>query len=169
MIREEAKYRGTKVYSQVYGRLQEVAASGSVVTYGDIAEMMGLHRQGHNMGTETGRLVGEISEDEHRNGRPMLRTPNKTRLRAPSPAKLAQFLPPRTATRAILLGTLSAIVVRANGGPGKGFFTLARSLGKLQSDSIEEERRFWEEEKAAVYATWQQNPEPERLEQGSEE
>ena len=32
---------------------------------------------------------------------------------------------------------------------------LARSPGKLQDTSEQAERRFWEEEKMAVYATWQ--------------
>jgi len=50
---------------------------------------------------------------------------------------------------------LSAIVVGARGSPGPGFFNLAREVGKLQDDSKEGEQRFWEEEKEAVYATWQ--------------
>jgi hypothetical protein len=50
---------------------------------------------------------------------------------------------------------LSALVVGTSGLPGPGFFKLARQLGKLQDDSKEAERSFWEEEKAAVYSTWQ--------------
>jgi hypothetical protein len=50
---------------------------------------------------------------------------------------------------------LSAVAVGVGGSPGPGFFILARELGKLQEDSKEAERRFWEEEKEAVYATWQ--------------
>jgi len=50
---------------------------------------------------------------------------------------------------------LSAIVVGVRGSPGPGFFNLARGVGKLQDDSREGEQRFWEEEKKAVYTTWQ--------------
>lgn len=50
---------------------------------------------------------------------------------------------------------LSALVVGVNGLPGQGFFILARQLGKLQSDQPEDEQRFWEQEKEAVYETWE--------------
>lgn len=49
---------------------------------------------------------------------------------------------------------LSAICVNVKGMPGEGFFVLAKELGKLQDDSEEGRRRFWEEEKQAVYKTW---------------
>lgn len=57
---------------------------------------------------------------------------------------------------------LSAIVVSVRDLPGKGFFDLARELGRLQDDSEEGERRFWEEEKKAVYAKWQKDFKSER-------
>ena len=57
---------------------------------------------------------------------------------------------------------LSAIAVSVKGLPGPGFFNLARELGKLQDDSEESERRFWEEEKKEVYATWQKDFKSER-------
>lgn len=91
------------------------------MTYQEIAKIAGLPLSGNYMGREVGYLIGEISEDEHVNGRPML----------------------------------SAIVVNTQGKPGPGFFSLARDLGKLQDDTPEGEHRFWEKEKAAVYATWQ--------------
>lgn len=52
---------------------------------------------------------------------------------------------------------LSAVAVsKRRGVPGRGFFGLAREFGKLQDNTTEEdERRFWEEEKAAVYAAWE--------------
>ena len=50
---------------------------------------------------------------------------------------------------------LSALVVNVSGLPGRGFCRLARSLGKLDDDSPEGRRRFWEREIAAVYAAWQ--------------
>ena len=49
---------------------------------------------------------------------------------------------------------LSALAVGMTGLPGPGFFELARELGKLQDGSIGVERRFWEAERASVYATW---------------
>ena len=73
------------------------------------------------MAREVGRVLGEISAGEVRDGRPML----------------------------------SALVVNASGLPGRGFFSLALSLGKLEDDSPEGRRRFWDKEIAAVYAAWQ--------------
>lgn len=49
---------------------------------------------------------------------------------------------------------LSAVVVGVGGSPGPGFYELARQLGRLQSDTKEEEYRFWQSELSAVYATW---------------
>lgn len=50
---------------------------------------------------------------------------------------------------------LSAVVIQTNGSkPGKGFFKLAREVGKLGDDSKDAERPFWEQEKAAVFKTW---------------
>ena len=50
---------------------------------------------------------------------------------------------------------LSAIVVGSDSHiPGDGFFGLARSLGKLRRETSENEQQlFWEEERAAVFAT----------------
>lgn len=116
------KYRGSKEYQTVYSLLVEAARCRRTVTYKEIAGIMGLLPSGNYMGVETGHLVGEISEDEHRNGRPML----------------------------------SALVVHSTDGmPGKGLYTLARGLGKLQEATRDGELRFWETEKAAVYAAWQ--------------
>ena len=49
---------------------------------------------------------------------------------------------------------LTAILVNTTGIPGPGFFNLARELGKLDSSKKEDERAFWEAEKAAVYDEW---------------
>jgi len=52
---------------------------------------------------------------------------------------------------------LSALVVKAGSHkPGGGFFKLARQLGRLQSDRPEDEQRFWEQEKEALYETWKE-------------
>lgn len=50
---------------------------------------------------------------------------------------------------------LTSIAVNTRGFPGSGLYVLARELGKLKDSTPEGERRFWEAEKAAVYATWQ--------------
>jgi hypothetical protein len=115
------RYRGKTEYLLVYSELIQAARYRGVTTYQAIAEIMGLLLTGAHMGREVGYILGEISEDEVRHGRPML----------------------------------SAIAVSAAGVPGGGFFGLARDLGRLQEDTEAAERRFWEEEKEAVYATWQ--------------
>jgi hypothetical protein len=120
MTEGTSKYRGSKNYLLVYSELINAARYRGIVTYQEIASIMGLPLQGNHMGREIGLILGEISEDEHQNGRPML----------------------------------SAIVVSSIGKPSGGFFNLAKILGKLQDDSDEGQRRFWEREKAAVYQTW---------------
>jgi hypothetical protein len=49
---------------------------------------------------------------------------------------------------------LSAIAINVGGEPGGGFLTLARELGRLTATGEEEERKFWEQEKSAVYDVW---------------
>ncbi len=115
------KYRGSKEYLLVYCELIRAARYQGVTTYQAIAELMGLPLKGSYMGKEIGKILGEISEDELNQGRPML----------------------------------SAIAVGVSGSPGPGFFSLAREFAKLQDSSKEAELGFWEDEKAAVYATWQ--------------
>ena len=115
------KYRGSTEYHLVHAELIRAAQYRGVTTYQAIAQLMGLPVTGAYMGTETGKMLGEISEDELSQGRHMP----------------------------------SALVVNASGLPGQGFFTLAEGLGKLPADATEDEkRRFWEEERDAVYATW---------------
>jgi len=48
---------------------------------------------------------------------------------------------------------LSAVVVGYRGGPGPGFYQLARALGRLSAE--DDERGFWEAELEAVYNVWQ--------------
>jgi hypothetical protein len=120
----QEKYRGTREYQQVRGEMVQAARQDRLVYYPDIADIMGLPPSGHHMSKEVGQMSGEISEDEHSQGRPML--------------------------SAVAVSVTRRI-------PGSGFFDLARSLGKLQDSSEQAERRFWEEEKTAVYATWQED------------
>jgi hypothetical protein len=50
---------------------------------------------------------------------------------------------------------LTALVVAVTTGvPGSGFFDLARHFGNLQGTTPAAERRFWEQERDAVYAAW---------------
>lgn len=66
------KYRGTTTYVHVLTDLVRAAQYRGVTTYQDIAVIMGLPTNGAHMGAETGHILGEISEDEVRAGRPML-------------------------------------------------------------------------------------------------
>jgi len=53
---------------------------------------------------------------------------------------------------------LSAVVVsKSDGMPGEGFFVLAKKLGRLKDDT-KQLLEFWENEKASVYAVWQNEP-----------
>lgn len=115
------KYRGKTIYHVVKSELITAARYRGTVTYQQIAQLIGLPIAGSHMGKQVGHILGEISEDEHLQGRPML----------------------------------SAIAVGVSGKPGEGFYLLARDLGKLENDSADEKRRFWENERTAVYKAWQ--------------
>jgi len=65
------KYRGTQTYSLIYCRLLKAARKKESVPYEEIGQIMGLEAHG-GMAKEIGQLLGEINEDEHNNGRPML-------------------------------------------------------------------------------------------------
>lgn len=117
-----SKYRGTIDYFLVHAELTTAARYRGTLTYVEIADIMGLPATGSYMGSQTGQMVGEISEDEHSSDRPLL----------------------------------SALVVSStNGLPGPGFFIMAQRLGKLSTDASDDEKhRYWETERADVYATW---------------
>jgi hypothetical protein len=66
------RYRGTIQYSTVYSVLIAAARYRGTVTYQELALEIGFPLEGNYMGAEIGHLLGEISEDEHSNGRPML-------------------------------------------------------------------------------------------------
>ncbi len=66
------KYRGKKIYAQVYSELITAARYRGTLTYQEIAMMMDLPMKGNLMGKEIGLILGEISEDEVSHGRPML-------------------------------------------------------------------------------------------------
>jgi hypothetical protein len=66
------KYRGTTKYFHVLAELIRAAQYQGTTTYQDIAVIMGITVTGSHMGKETGKILGEISEDEVDAGRPML-------------------------------------------------------------------------------------------------
>ena len=66
------RYRGTREYSLVHHELTTAAKYRGTVTYQEIAKVKGLPPKGSFMGKEIGHLLGEISEDEVQNNRPML-------------------------------------------------------------------------------------------------
>jgi len=66
------KYRGTTTYVHVLAELVRAAQYRGLTTYQDIALIMGLPLKGSHMGAQAGHILGEISEDEVRAGRPML-------------------------------------------------------------------------------------------------
>jgi len=68
----EDKYRGTREYREVRDEMIRAAKQGRLIYYANIASIMGLPRSGHHMSREVGHISGEISEDEHSQGRPML-------------------------------------------------------------------------------------------------
>lgn len=68
----KGKYRGTVAYQLVYAELVAAARYRGVTTYQAIAQLIGLPLKGAHMGAELGHVLGEISEDELKQGRPML-------------------------------------------------------------------------------------------------
>ena len=66
------KYRGTKIFQIIYHELINASRYRGVITYQEIAKLMGLPMTGNYMGHEIGFMLSEISEDEVHYGRPML-------------------------------------------------------------------------------------------------
>ena len=67
-----SKYRGKKIYLKIYNELITAARYRGTLAYKQMAKMMGLPSSGSYMGSQLGTILGEISEDEINNGRPML-------------------------------------------------------------------------------------------------
>ena len=67
-----AKYRGTIEYDQVKAELIRAARCRGLLTYEDVGPFLGIFTVGAHLGNAAGQVLGEISEDEHRAGRPML-------------------------------------------------------------------------------------------------
>jgi hypothetical protein len=67
-----SQYRGTREFPLVYSALVEAARNHHLVYYRDVAKRIGVPKSGHHMARQVGQVLGEISEDEHKAGRPML-------------------------------------------------------------------------------------------------
>lgn len=66
------EYRKSKIYPIVFSELINAAKYRGYVTYQEVAKLVGLPLTGNYMGNELGTLLGAISEDEVKRGRPML-------------------------------------------------------------------------------------------------
>ena len=65
-------YRGTPLYTLILAELVTAARYRGITTYQHIAAIMDLPSSGQHMGRQIGLILGEISEDEVKHGRPML-------------------------------------------------------------------------------------------------
>jgi hypothetical protein len=68
----KTKYRGKKGYFVVLAELLAAARHRGLVTYQEVAKLIGFPLTGSYMGAEIGNLLGELSEDQHDLGFPML-------------------------------------------------------------------------------------------------
>ena len=59
-------------HPEVYERLVRAARAREFVHYGELAKMLGIDMDNPHFGAQVGKVLGEISEDEVANGRPML-------------------------------------------------------------------------------------------------
>jgi hypothetical protein len=66
------KYRGTTLYFFIKAELVNAAQYQGLVSYKDIAVIMGLPLTGNHMQAQIGHILGEIAEDEVLAGRSML-------------------------------------------------------------------------------------------------
>jgi hypothetical protein len=71
-LKASKSYRDTPEYFLAYAELLAAARRRGAVTYREIAFVTGLPMEWPRMLVEVGKLVGEISKDEDRMGRPML-------------------------------------------------------------------------------------------------
>jgi hypothetical protein len=65
------KYRGKEIYGHVHDLLVQAASRNRTVYYGQIGRLMGLE-PGETLTREVGHILGEINEEEHGKGKPML-------------------------------------------------------------------------------------------------
>lgn len=60
------------IHPEIYKRLKEVARSGDLITYGEIAPLAGLNMENQADRNKISGILGEISKYEHNLGHPML-------------------------------------------------------------------------------------------------
>ena len=72
MVKTSGTFRGTKEYTLIQVELITAARYRGTVTYQEIAKILGLPLTGNFMQKRVGTILGEISRDEHANGRSML-------------------------------------------------------------------------------------------------
>lgn len=65
------KYRGTPMFDEAARLLIRTAGSRGLINYAPVFEILGL-KPGNNAAKEAGQLLGEISEETHKMGLPML-------------------------------------------------------------------------------------------------
>ncbi|MDX2138851.1 MAG: hypothetical protein SF123_12225 [Chloroflexota bacterium] len=66
------QYKDTVEYFLIYAELITAAQRRGLVTYGELASLVGLPPSGNYMGSAIGNYLGVISENEVAQGRPML-------------------------------------------------------------------------------------------------
>jgi hypothetical protein len=66
------KYRGTDFYIAVLTRLVQAARYGGLLSYQDVAVLIGIRASSKASANQIGHVCREISEDEVNAGRPML-------------------------------------------------------------------------------------------------
>jgi hypothetical protein len=120
-------YRGTTTYHKVFSRLIQAAENRQTIFYEEVTSIMGLRGKANYMANQAGIILGEISKDEHNQN--------------PSRPMLSSVAVSKTG--------------KDKGIPSKGFFNLAVSLGKLQENAADDEKRlFWLKELEATYTKW---------------
>jgi hypothetical protein len=125
-----SNYRGMSKYHEVYRELTYRARNRELMTYEEVGTLIGIPERQGRLMSEE---AGAVCGDI-----------SEDEVDAGRPM-------------------LSALVV-GNGGDsgrpisGDGFFILAKVLGRYPANLTE--REFWERERDAVYAAWQQPPTP---------
>lgn len=67
----EHKYKGTSVYNEVLERLKVIATNRHRADYSTVFAIMDL-KPGNHAAREAGHLLGEICDQMHKEGKPML-------------------------------------------------------------------------------------------------
>ena len=67
-----SKYRGKKEFLLVYCALIQAARMRKLVYYKQVWRCLDIPAAGNHYAREVGQVLGEVSEDEHEAGRPML-------------------------------------------------------------------------------------------------